>query len=139
MPRAARKRKRREGAGEVPLDSMSDIAFLLIIFFIIATTLTKVHGFVTDLPAGKENTDQQEEKNNPTITLVGERVHYDEIEVSLDELRDKLFDLDLASKAEELRIIKLEANEDVKYGYYFPVWAAIVKAGGVVAIVETEE
>lgn len=139
MPRAARKRKRREGAGEVPLDSMSDIAFLLIIFFLIATTLTKVRGFITDLPAGKENTEQQEEKNNPTITLVQDRIHYDEIEVTLDELRDKLFDLELSSKDEELRIIKLEANEDVRYGHYYPVWAAIVKAGGVVAIVETEE
>ena len=60
MPR--QRRQSRAGQGDVPTDSMSDIAFLLIIFFLVATTLVKVRGFEAVL-AGHQRRIQQQRAN----------------------------------------------------------------------------
>ena len=136
--RSQARRKRRHGQGEVPLDSFSDIAFLLIIFFMVATTLIKTHGFMTELPSGQENTDATEDKV-PSIVLSGDIIMYNDNQMKLEQLRETLIELELDEKPEEKRIVMLEAKQNVVYKQYFPVWAAIVKSGGIVALVEPEE
>jgi biopolymer transport protein ExbD len=136
---AKHRKKKRAMAGEVPLDSFSDIAFLLIIFFMVATVLTTTQGFITDLPAGQENKQAAEEKV-PSIMLTGSQILYNSKPVSFDELRATLIQLKLAEKTEpSKRIVQLESSPTTTWEYYFPVWAAIVKHGGVVAIVKPEE
>ena len=50
---AARGRTRKR-TPEVPVSSFSDIAFLLIIYFILATTLARMTGVVAEIPSGKK-------------------------------------------------------------------------------------
>ncbi len=47
----SKEKKHREG--EIPTGSFSDIAFLLIIYFLVATTLVKVKTITADLPSGE--------------------------------------------------------------------------------------
>ena len=136
---AKHRKKKRPGAGEVPLDSFSDIAFLLIIFFMVATVLTETQGFLTDLPAGKENAAAAETKV-PSIVLSGAQITYNGTVITLADLRRTLNELKLAEKPEQSqRIVQLETSPTTEWKDYFPVWAAIAKAGGVVALVEPEE
>ena len=55
MPFVRRKEKREL---EIPTDSVSDIAFLLIIFFILTTTMSKLTGFTAELPSGAASQQQ---------------------------------------------------------------------------------
>lgn len=119
----------------MPTDSFPDIAFLLIVFFLLVTTLLETKGFKTDIPAGEKSESKEEEL--PTVTLLPDRILYNEGEVSIEELRKILDELDLEEKEEKNeRLVMLVANDKPVWKQYYPVWAAIAEHGGVVAMVE---
>ena len=131
-----RRAKREAASGPVPVDSFSDIAFLLIIFFIVATTLMQSEGFEAKLPSATESTSTDSQKNVPTISLQGDQILYDTDAVNLAELRQRLDELKLLEQEERLRIVRLQSSPSVKLGVYYAAWAAIANRGGVVVIVK---
>lgn len=136
-----RKRDRREKKhrdGEIPTGSFSDIAFLLIIYFLVATTLVKVKTITADLPAGEKSTQPQTEKT-PIVNLRDNDIFLNDKKVTIDGLDERLAALELAAKPPEARIIMLESANGTPYENYFQALATISANGGVVAIVEGEE
>jgi biopolymer transport protein ExbD len=138
MPFVRRKEKRDL---EIPTDSVSDIAFLLIIFFILTTTLSKLTGFTAELPAAAAAQQQaaRTDAKTPTVQLASGKLLFNEQEVSMAALRERLLDLQLAHKQGEAKVVMLEAAGKVDYQTYYEAMAAISGAGGVVAIVEEGE
>ena len=138
MPFVRRKEKRDL---EIPTDSVSDIAFLLIIFFILTTTLSKLTGFTAELPAAAAAQQQaaRTDAKTPTVQLASGKLLFNEQEVSMAALRDRLLDLQLAQKQGEAKVVMLEAAGKVDYQTYYEAMAAISGAGGIVAIVEEGE
>lgn len=135
MPVERKKKK----SPEIPVSSFSDIAFLLIIFFILATTIDKITGFLGDLPAGQRSEDTQTDKA-PSIQLHNDRLVLDDRDLDLPSLRKALQDLKLRERKEEkLRVVMLEAIGPIPYQRYFEVMSAISAAGGVVAIVKEDK
>ncbi len=132
-------RKKKEESA-VPTDSLSDIAFLLIIFFILATSIQKIVGFKTDLPSGQRNQQTQKaDDKTPTVGLKGGRILFNEKEYSMTELKRELAGLRLATKSEERRVILLDSAPDTGYQTYFEVMAAITAADGVIGILTEDE
>ena len=137
MPFARRKEKKDL---EIPTDSVSDIAFLLIIFFILTTTLSKLSGFTAELPstdASKQEAAKTDAKT-PTVQLANGKLLFNEQEVPMTVLKDRLLDLRLGSKQGGEKIVLLEAAGKADYQTYYEAMAAISAAGGVVAIVEED-
>ena len=132
----SREKKHRDG--EIPTGSFSDIAFLLIIYFLVMTTLFKVKTITADLPAGEKSAQTETEKT-PIVNLQGEQVIFNDKKMTMDELKERLAALELAGKEPEDRIIMLESTKGTPYENYFQALAAISANGGVVAIVEEEE
>ena len=133
----ARKQRGRGGDdSEVPVQSFADIAFLLIIFFILATSFTQLMGVETDMPSGKK-AEKKAEKTNIVNIHNGEMTFNDK-GVSVRELRKRLDGLGLKTKKGEDRIVMLEATGKVTYQQYYQVVTAISASGGVIAIVEEE-
>jgi biopolymer transport protein ExbD len=126
---------------EIPTDSVSDIAFLLIIFFILTTTLSKLSGFTAELPSADASQKQAAatDSKTPTVQFAGGKLLFNEQEVSSDTLRDRLLDLQLGKKEGQDKVVMLEAAGKVDYQAYYAAMAAISAAGGVVAIVEEGE
>ena len=125
---------------EIPTDSVSDIAFLLIIFFILTTTLSKLSGFTAELPSANAS-DKQAAKTDaktPSVQLGNGKILFNDQELSAATLKDRLLDLQLASKQGEEKVVLLEAAGKVDYQTYYEILAAISAAGGVVAIVEED-
>jgi biopolymer transport protein ExbD len=135
MKRSKQEKKHR--SGEIPTDSFSDIAFLLIIYFLVATTLVKVKSITADLPAGEKSTQAQSEKT-PIINLRGAEIFFNDKRMEMPELNERLAALDLPNKDGEKRVIMLESAKGTPYQNYFQALAAISANGGVVAIVEDE-
>lgn len=131
------KQEKKHRSGDLPVDSFSDIAFLLIIYFMVATTLVKVKTVTADLPAGEKSTQAQSDKT-PIINLRGAEIFFNDKPLKLDELNERLAALDLASQNPEKRIIMLESAKGTVYENYFQALASISANGGVVAIVEEE-
>ncbi len=136
MKRSKQEKKHR--SGDIPTDSFSDIAFLLIIYFLVATTLVKVKSITADLPAGEKSTQAQSEKT-PIINLRGAEVFFNDKPMEMAELNKRLAALELPSKEGEKRVIMLESAKGTPYQNYFQALAAISANGGVVAIVEDAE
>jgi len=132
-----KKRRKRPDAPDMPVGSFSDIAFLLIIFFIVATTLNKMSGVTTDIPAGEKSQGATAEKV-PTVELHGERITFNKEDITMKGLRRRLAALDLDKKKGEERVVVLEASGEVAYQVYFDALASISAAHGVVAIVKEE-
>ena len=138
MPFVRRKEKREL---EIPTDSVSDIAFLLIIFFILTTTMSKLTGFTAELPSGAASQQQaaKTDAKTPTVQITNGKLLFNEQEVSMAALQERLLDLQLAKKQGEERVVMLEAAGKVDYQTYYAAMAAISAAGGIVAIVEEGE
>ncbi len=133
-PKKHRKQRR---DSDVPVSAFSDIAFLLIIFFILATTLVQVSGVITEIPSG-EQTQTQQEDETPTVQLEGDRVLLNEKHVDMQEFRQRLTKMKLNQKTGDGKIVLLEASGNVTYQSYFDVMASISAAGGVTAILQEE-
>lgn len=131
------KQEKKHRSGDIPTDSFSDIAFLLIVYFLVATTLVKVKSITADLPAGEKSTQTQSEKT-PIINLRGAEIFFNDKPMKMDELNQRLAALDLPNQDGEKRVIMLESAKGTPYENYFQALAAISSNGGVVAIVEDE-
>ena len=133
-----RRKKKRET--EVPTDSLSDVAFLLIIFFILTTSIQRLAGFKTELPSGeKTQAKTQQTEKTPTVALNGGAITLDDKGITMDELRERLAGLKLETKSNNERVILLDAEGSINYQQYFEVMACISSAGGVIGILTEEE
>ena len=134
--------KKREGDISPDLTSFSDIANLLIIFFILTTSLARPFGRQMDMPSSaKPPEEQKNEADTPTINLSADRITISENgkegrELTMDQLRAELWKKNFPSRSEKERAVVLETSDDVKYERYYQVATAIAAAGGVVAIME---
>ncbi|MFM2170093.1 MAG: biopolymer transport protein TolR [Verrucomicrobiota bacterium] len=135
MKRSKQEKKHR--SANIPVDSFSDIAFLLIIYFMVATTLIKVKSITADMPAGEKSTQPQTEKT-PIINLRGNEIFFNDKPIELKELNERLAALELAKQEGQKKIILLESTKGTPYETYFQALATISANGGIVAPVEEE-
>lgn len=133
MKRSSREKKHRNGT--IPTDSFSDIAFLLIIYFLVATSLVKIKSITADLPAGEKSASAQTDKTS-TINLRGSEIFFNDKPLNFETLNARLAALDLANLEPDKRVVLLESAAGTPYQNYFQALAAISANGGVVAIVE---
>lgn len=129
------KRKKSTISPDIPVASFSDIAFLLIIFFILTTTLTKEKGFTTDFPSGQVSV--RAAQKTPTVAVSGNDIRLNDQPVSHEQLAQKLQALKLGAKQkDEERLVILETQGSLSYQRYYGVMATIAQASGVVAVVK---
>jgi biopolymer transport protein ExbD len=138
MLKHRKKQEKKHRTGEIPVGSFSDIAFLLIIYFLVATTLIKVKSITADLPTGEKQTQAQIDKT-PIVNLRGDDIYFSDKKVSVENLNARLAALKLFDKPAGKRVIMLEATNNALYQTYFHVLAAISANGGIVALVEDEK
>ena len=132
--------KKRQGDIEPDLTSFSDIANLLIIFFILTTTLARPWGRTVDMPsAATPPQEQREQSDTPTVNLMRDRITIaeggdGEKEVTMNELRQYLWRKNFPKMDDKHKSVSVETAADVPYERYYQVVTAIAAAGGVVAI-----
>ena len=138
MSQHRKQQEKKHRTGEIPTGSFSDIAFLLIIYFLVATTLVRVKSVTADLPTGEKQADAQVDKT-PVVNIRGAEIFFSDKRVTLEELNARLAALKLADQLPATRVIMLESTRETPYEVYFQALAAISANGGIVAIVEEEE
>ncbi len=130
-----RRGKKRTDA-EPNVGPFSDIAFLLIIYFILTTTLSAMMGNKLDIPAARENPNKSK-KEQPTIVLSPEKLAWgkQQEDVTLTQLRVKLIDLNLRASPAGKRVVILDCAPKTAYQKYYEVVMAIEEAGGVLGMI----
>ena len=131
-----RRKQRSMGCDDIPVASFSDIAFLLIIFFILATTLVKTQGFHTEFPQGEKS--EEPPKKTTTVQLHKGKITLNDEQVDLAKLKAALAELKLHTRTGDAKVVIIEATGKADYQRYFEVMAAITRAGGTICIVREE-
>jgi biopolymer transport protein ExbD len=138
MPRSTKTRKPRKSISQlVPTVWFVDLANLLIFYFLATTTLTKVKGFESEIPAGQQ-AEAQGQQPAPTVKIVSGTVYFNTDTVDVEDLAARLDGLGLADKEGEAKVVMFETSGSVSYQDYYAVMSAIARAGGV-AVLITEE
>jgi biopolymer transport protein ExbD len=110
------KRKRRRGSGEIPMASTSDVAFLLLIFFIVMPMKQDEIGISLVLPGKAERTETVRIRQTNVATI---RVHANH-SLSLDGAAVRLSDIrDIIRQrveANDKTVVILETHPDADYG-----------------------
>ena len=132
-------RQREQRETTVPMDSISDIAFLLIIFFILATSIQRFAGFHAEIPAAERAQETEKTEKMPSVILRGGALMLNDKPVDMPQLRAGLLALQLPSKPENQRVVVVETSGSVPYQTYFEVMSAISNAGGIVGILSEEK
>lgn len=129
--------KKRTKEVEIPSASLADIAFLLLIFFLVATTIDVDKGLDLVLPEiGKEIEIQKKNITNLLINDAGQILLDNEV-VTVDEVDDIIRDKLLAN---DKLIVSVKTDRKTKYDIYIKVLDQIKKAGATrISIAEPEE
>jgi len=136
-------RKRRKSAEDADIDvgAFADIAFLLIIFFILTTTFLRPVGQEVSIPQAQTPENREVDDRTPSVNLLADKILFGEDEANMEEitleaLRSTLFRMNLREAEDQDRMIVLEVGEAVTWEQYFQVVTLISDAGGIVALVE---
>lgn len=123
------------------VSSFSDIANLLIIFFILTTSLAHPFGKLLEMPSASTPEDNSKKAPKiPTINLMENRIVYSEgesaeREITPNQLHAELMAKQLLTKPQNDRLVMLEVAEAVPYQRYYQIVTMISEAGGVVAMI----
>jgi biopolymer transport protein ExbD len=124
---------------EIDVGAFSDIAFLLIIFFILTTTFAKPAGSNIEIPSG--STDPSKKSKQITVVLKGDKILYGEKSksVDLEELKRLLAEQKFKEKKADKRMVVLESHKNVVFDQYYKIVMAINATDGILALVEKEK
>ena len=130
-------KKKGKNTPEIPTSSMSDIAFLLIIFFMLTTVFSQEHGLNYQLPDSVKPVEL--EKKNINITVGADGIFYiEDTPIDLKEIKSYVKAQKLIND-EVFAVIKVEP--DAPYGYLIDVIDEVI-IGGIrenIAFQTTEE
>ena len=117
---------RRNVIQEVNSSSMSDIAFLLLVFFLVTTTISLDKGISLILPA--EGNEMEVNKNNIVNVLINDQggVMFDDKPTPIKDIKRK--SIDRINKNEKI-IFSVLTTKRTKYKYYIEVLDQLKQAG----------
>ncbi len=119
--------RRNKSNPEIPTSSMADIAFLLIVFFLVTTTMNQDKGIGMQLPPAGENKKIQK-KNicNIWVNASGDILINLEQEIALEQLRA---DIERRLSENDKLIVSLKADQETAYNAFINVLDEIKLAG----------
>lgn len=129
-------KRKRAKLKEIPSASMADIAFLLLVFFLVTTTIDMNKGIGQVLPAiGEELEVNPRNITNVWINATGQVLHDDEL-ISLSQLRTRIRNM-LAEN--ERLIVSVKTSPQTKHQAYIDVLDELNQAGATrISIAESD-
>jgi biopolymer transport protein ExbD len=130
--------RRERPAPYIPFISLADIAWQIIIFFLIASTFLKSDALSVAMPSASPDPEQSISKTvmleagDSTLTVNG-------VPVALDDLEGYLSDLLVGATTEDQRAVIARFHNDLSFQRNADIMYAIQRAGGVVVVSEERD
>ncbi len=130
-------RRRKTPEPHIPFISLADIAWQVIIFFLVASTFAMNHSLNLDMPAANEK-QQANAQTAKTITVQAteNQVMIDGKPVPLERLQARIAELLKGKKSEQDRAVIIEGKQDLTFQRDVEIMYAIQRAGGVLVMEE---
>lgn len=126
---------------QIPMAAMPDIAFLLLMFFMVSTTFLIQRSLDVELPAyAKERAPQDEKRMKVFLAAESLRVEYGGAGEKIDtwELKGRVRDAIGSKEAREECVVLMEVDDDCPYDRVIYAFDAVRDGGGYVTLVEPE-
>jgi len=133
-PAALRKKRRKRGVA-VPLASMGDIAFLLIIFFMVCSNFIKEARVELEPPSHPDVEQLKESMVSVSIDFAGITYLNGQEVGGAEAIEWGVNALIQGASTPEGRTVMFKCDRNVDRGVYEPVLDAIAKAGGLIAAI----
>lgn len=119
--------RRQKSSPEIPTGSMADIVFLLLVFFLVTTTMNQDKGIGMYLPpAGESKKIQKKNICNIWVNVQGDILINLEQNIPLNQLRA---DIERRLATNENLIVSLKADEETPYEKFIDVLDEIKLSG----------
>lgn len=124
---------------EPPSVATGDIAFNLIVFFLVCASVAPENGRKQSIPKSDSKTDQQQQSKNIEVSLTRGTVS-----INGNPLSEKVFPQQLRSQLStrtrpEDKIVVVKSSKDTPYDVWIRVTGYIEESGGVITIQREEE
>jgi biopolymer transport protein ExbD/biopolymer transport protein TolR len=123
---------------ETPTSAMNDIAFILIVFFLVCASVEPEDGRSQVIPRSEKNEDQQTSQSTE-VGLTPATVTIDGTPYRLNEFQSRIRQILAQKKTEAERVVVLKSQADVPYEHWIAMTGIIERAGGIVTLLLEEE
>ena len=117
---------------------MNDIAFILIVFFLVCASVEPEDGRSQVIPRSEKNEDQQTSQSTE-VGLTPATVTIDGTPYQLGEFQPRIRQILSRKKTEAERVVVLKSQPDVPYQHWIATAEIIERAGGIVTLLIEEE
>lgn len=129
---------------EPPAVATGDIAFNLLVFFLVCASSQPDSGRRQELPRSEQEKQQKQEKKNIEVSMARTTLSIGEegnlVETSLTDFPSRIRQsLSTRSQAKEDRIVVVRSTKDTPYERWITVTGMIESAGGVITLQLQEE
>ena len=138
-----KERRRRKLLAEPPASATGDIAFNLIIFFLVCASVQPDSGREQTLPRSEQQDEQQQESENIKVQLTRDSVFLgDKLMLPADfpgNFQQGLARALSSATRQSDRVVVVKSKPETPYSYWITITEMIEQAGGVVTIQREEE
>jgi len=138
-----KERRRRKLLAEPPASATGDIAFNLIIFFLVCASVQPDSGREQTLPRSEQQDEQQQPAENIEVQLTRDSVYLgDKLMPPADfpgNFRKGLARALASATRQSDRVVVVKSQPETPYSYWITITEMIEQAGGVVTIQREEE
>ena len=117
---------------------MNDIAFILIVFFLVCASVEPEDGRSQVIPRSEKN-EEAEASQSTEVGLTPATVTIDGTSYRLEEVPPRIRQLLAQKKTEAGRVVVLKSQADVPYAHWIAMTEIIEQAGGIVTLLLEEE
>jgi biopolymer transport protein ExbD len=128
------KLKRTKLLVDPPASASSDIAFILIIFFLVCAAVQPESGIAQVLPKTEEKTDKREQSKNIEVSITPTSIVLNGSPLKLPEFAPRLAQALSEKEREADRIVTVKSAPDTPYPLWIEVSQEIEKAGGILTL-----
>ena len=134
MTRASLQLRRRKLLVESPASATTDIAFILIIFFLVCASVQPDTGREQIIPRSEEQQDKSKQSQNIEVSISPAAVVVNSDIVDADALAPKLRTLLAGRESEADRVVIVNSAPNTSYQRWIAVTEQIDRAGGIVTL-----
>ena len=118
---------------------MSDIAFILIVFFLVCASIQPDKGRSQQIPRSEEQKETKNQSKNPEVKLTRDRVFINGNMVTTDAFFPRIQTLLAGKTVDADRVVVVKSRQDTPYAYWIEITGMIEQAGGIVTLQLEEE
>lgn len=132
--------QRRELLVEPPATAAPDIAFILIVFFLVCASVQPDTGRPQDIPRSEETPEKESQSQNIELSLTEKTILLNGELLPFEKLKSRLSQLLSGKDSESDRVVIVKSANETTYQRWIATTTVIEEVGGIVTIqMEQEE